>query len=91
MQHSAFRHQTPDEMYFGAGARVPDQLAEMRAQARRERLAAHRAIPPGPTKARGRPGGRTTPTNAMGRRPASKEVLTMKICAHYAAKMPGSP
>ena len=26
--HSAFRGQTPDEMYFGTGAAVPDQLAE---------------------------------------------------------------
>ena len=28
MPHSAFRGQTPDEMYFGTGASVPDQLAE---------------------------------------------------------------
>jgi transposase InsO family protein len=43
MPHPASRGQTPDEMYFGRGASVPDQLAEMRAQARRERLAANRA------------------------------------------------
>jgi transposase InsO family protein len=43
MPHSAFQGQTPDEMYFGTGAQVPDQLAERRARAREERLAANRA------------------------------------------------
>ena len=43
MPHSAFRGQTPDEMYFGTGAQVPDQLAERRARAREERLASNRA------------------------------------------------
>jgi hypothetical protein len=43
MPHSAFQGQTPDEMYFGAGAQVPDQLAEQRTEARRQRLAANRA------------------------------------------------
>ena len=40
--HSAFRGQTPDEMYFGTEAIVPDQLAEQRGEARRRRLAANK-------------------------------------------------
>ena len=43
MPHSAFRGQTPDEVYFGTGARVADELAAARTRARRERLAANRA------------------------------------------------
>ena len=38
LPHSAFRGQTPDEMYFGTGDNIPDQLEEMRATARHERL-----------------------------------------------------
>jgi hypothetical protein len=41
--HSAFRGQTPDEMYFGTGAPVPDQLARARAAARLARMEANRA------------------------------------------------
>lgn len=41
--HSAFRGQTPDEMFAGKGAAVPDQLARARAAARRARLAENRA------------------------------------------------
>ena len=41
--HFAFRGQTPDEMYFGTGDGVPDQLATARGVARRARLAANRA------------------------------------------------
>ena len=33
LPHSAFRGQTPDEMYYGRGAQVPDQLAEARREA----------------------------------------------------------
>ncbi len=40
--HSAFRGQTPDEVYFGSGAGVPDQLAAARAAARAARLKANR-------------------------------------------------
>ncbi len=29
LPHSAFRGQTPDEMYFGTGANVPDGLKEV--------------------------------------------------------------
>lgn len=41
--HSAFRGQTPDEMFSGKGDAVPDQLADARAAARRARLAENRA------------------------------------------------
>lgn len=43
LPHSAFRGQKPDEMYFGTGAAVPDQLASARNAARVARLAANRA------------------------------------------------
>ncbi|MSR47426.1 MAG: DDE domain-containing protein [Planctomycetes bacterium] len=43
LPHCAFRGQTPDEMYFGTGAAVPDQLASARSAARTARLAANRA------------------------------------------------
>jgi transposase InsO family protein len=38
LPHSAFRGQTPDEMYFGTGDGIPDQLEEVRTIARHERL-----------------------------------------------------
>jgi transposase InsO family protein len=41
--HSAFQGQTPDEMYFGTGAAVPEELARSRAAARQARLEANRA------------------------------------------------
>lgn len=41
--HSAFRGQTPDEMFFGKGDAVPDQLAAARTAARQPRLAENRA------------------------------------------------
>jgi len=44
MPHSAFRGQTPDEVYFGTGDDVPDELAAAHTRARRERLAANRAL-----------------------------------------------
>jgi transposase InsO family protein len=40
--HAAFSGQTPDEMYFGTGAAVPDQLAAERTAARAARLKANR-------------------------------------------------
>ena len=40
--HSAFRGQTPDEMYFGRGDAVPDELAERRRQARTQRVEQNR-------------------------------------------------
>lgn len=44
MPHSAFRGQTPDEVYFGRGDHVPDELAAARTKARQKRLAANRAL-----------------------------------------------
>ena len=41
--HSAFQGQTPDEMYFGTGDAVPQQLADARASARAARLAENHA------------------------------------------------
>jgi len=43
LPHSAFRSQTPDEMYFGAGNRVPEELEARRKEARAHRLAVNRA------------------------------------------------
>lgn len=42
--HSAFGGQTPDEIYFGRGEGIPEQLALARAKARRCRLAENRAV-----------------------------------------------
>ncbi len=42
MPHSAFAGQTPDEVYFGRGARVEDDLATARIQARSVRMEANR-------------------------------------------------
>jgi transposase InsO family protein len=41
--HSAFRGQTPDEMYFDRGDGVPDRLAEARAVACERRMEENRA------------------------------------------------
>ena len=41
--HSAFRGQTPDEMYFGTGENVPEQFAAARATARAGRIEVNRA------------------------------------------------
>ena len=42
--HSAFKGQTPDEMYFGKGNEIPNQLNDARIVARQARLAANRAV-----------------------------------------------
>ena len=42
LPHSAFRGQTPDEMYFGAGEAVPADLKARAAAARRARVEANR-------------------------------------------------
>ena len=34
MPHSAFQGQTPDEMYFGTGGEIPQQLEDSRIAAR---------------------------------------------------------
>jgi transposase InsO family protein len=43
LPHSAFRGQTPDEMYFGTGHGVPDDLEAKRQEARNRRMEANRA------------------------------------------------
>ena len=43
LPHSAFRGQTPDEMYFGTGDAVPADLTLRAAAARRARVAANRS------------------------------------------------
>jgi hypothetical protein len=43
LPHSAFRGQTPDEMYFGTGDAVPADLRSGAASARRIRAAANRS------------------------------------------------
>ena len=42
LPHSAFRGQTPDEMYSDTGKAVPQELATARQAAREARLRAHR-------------------------------------------------
>jgi transposase InsO family protein len=44
MPHSAFKGQTPDEIYFGKGVTIPDELATAREVARAARIAANKAI-----------------------------------------------
>ena len=43
LPHSAFRGQTPDEMYFGTGDTVPEDLTARAAAARRTRVEANQA------------------------------------------------
>ena len=42
--HAAFEGQTPDEIYFGRGAQIPDDLAARRREARKRRLDRNRAV-----------------------------------------------
>jgi putative transposase len=44
LPHSAFRGQTPDEMYFGTGDAVPTNLTSRAAVARRARVEANRSV-----------------------------------------------
>jgi putative transposase len=44
MPHPAFSGQTPDEMFFGTDAKVPDELALAKGNARTARMAANRAM-----------------------------------------------
>ena len=44
MPHAAFHGQTPDEVYFGRGDAVPDQLADARRLARQARLETNRNL-----------------------------------------------
>ena len=43
LPHSAFRGQTPDEMYYGTGTDIPKQLEASRIAARQSRMEANRA------------------------------------------------
>jgi putative transposase len=45
LPHSAFRGQTPDEMYFGTGDTMPADLASRAAAARQARVEANRSAP----------------------------------------------
>ena len=42
--HSAFRGQTPDEMYFGQGHGVSEEIEAAKKEARAARLQANRAV-----------------------------------------------
>jgi putative transposase len=42
LPHSAFRGQTPDEMYFKTGVSIPEELEACRQQARQARAKANR-------------------------------------------------
>ncbi len=42
LPHSAFKGQTPDEMYFGTGTDIPDQLQASRLAAQQQRLESNR-------------------------------------------------
>ena len=44
MPHPAFGGQTPDEIFFGTGVKVPEDLALAKTNARAARLAANRAM-----------------------------------------------
>jgi hypothetical protein len=43
LPHSAFRGQTPDEMSFGTGAHIPDELDAAKRVARQSRMEVNRA------------------------------------------------
>ena len=43
LPHSAFKSQTPDEMYFGTGQNIPEQLHAARITAREARMKSNRS------------------------------------------------
>ncbi len=43
LPHSAFRGQTPDEMYFGSGGHIPDELQAAKKVARQSRMEVNRS------------------------------------------------
>jgi hypothetical protein len=43
LPHSAFRGQTPNEMYFGTGDRIPDELEAAKNVARQSRMKLNRS------------------------------------------------
>ncbi len=44
LPHSAFQGETPDEMYFGTGGHVAEELASQRSEARRARLNSNQSV-----------------------------------------------
>ena len=44
LPHSAFRGQTPDEIYYGTGDKVPGELASSKSAVRRTRLEVNRSV-----------------------------------------------
>jgi hypothetical protein len=44
LPHSAFRGQTPDELYFETGSHIPENLEASRIAARKSRIATNRAL-----------------------------------------------
>jgi hypothetical protein len=69
LPHSAFRGQTPEEMYFATGAQVPGELEAARQAARRQRLET--------TTSRRRSGSAWPPTRTTPRpKPTSASSLT---------------
>jgi len=44
MPHSAFRGQTPDEIYFGSGDQIPTELKAAHQAARQRRIAENRVV-----------------------------------------------
>ena len=52
----AFNGRTPDEVSFGTGGEIEDELAERRCQARAERVVASRAVSCATCQPRGAPG-----------------------------------
>ena len=44
LPHSAFHGQTPDEMYFGTGSHIPDELNTRQKQALESRMAVNRSV-----------------------------------------------
>ncbi len=46
LPHAAFNGETPDEMYFGTGEQVTEELAKAREEARTARMEANRGVEP---------------------------------------------
>jgi len=44
LPHSAFRGETPDEMYFGTDNHIPDELEAAKKAARQSRMEVNRTI-----------------------------------------------
>lgn len=44
LPHSAFKGQTPDEIFYGRGDRIPERLRELKAKARKDRITKNRSL-----------------------------------------------